>query len=757
MRRRRRWPALTRTWLPIRSATRAQDAAARAKAASDAAAAASDVAAAQAAQADAEAEQADAEKYAGMVQAAADQATRDAQLAAANTAVSAAVTAVSGLSADSTDEEVAAAETAISAAETAVTSGTMLTAAEAAGLNGQIAAAKTSLGTKKTQIADRKDRDAEEDRQRMAVNGAVSAAQTAVAGLSADSTDAEVDAAEAAIATAAAALQMATALPASEVLAFQQSIATARTGLATAKGDVADRKTHDQQLADANDAVDAAEMVVAALNEMSSDADVTAAEDAITAAKAAAKGDMLTADDMASLNGKIGTIETALGTANAKITAYRTHQSQHAAAMKAVNEATAAVAGLTEMSTDAEVTAAKGTIATAEATVTAGTMLTDAEKAALNGMIAIAKVNLSNTETQIAAYRQGEEDKKTKAAQLKAANDAIDAARTAVAGLTEDSDDTAVEAAQALIDAAKKAVTDGAMLTAEETTELNGKIATVDGSFTVVKNQIDLRKQRDIAAYVRDLFRDTSDATEDAEDAGDAAVQAGKDATKYAGMLDVLSVLGNSKTATDNAQMVLDADAAATQAAIDATAAETKATETKTKATALADGTERKTELLNALDRALKKAADEIKRATDIRDNKVSSDGMTLKEAVTAVRGTDAKKPETPTDRGDDVADVIDAALAATSENTDVTGGPKAGVDRVDPVNRTTVVPSTPAANQKSVFEANDSNGMTWAQIVGSTSLVDAQIGFRWHSQKCEGALDHRSQDIRLPLNPGWH
>ncbi|MDE0097326.1 MAG: hypothetical protein OXS40_13325, partial [Gammaproteobacteria bacterium] len=102
------------------------------------------------------------------------------------------------------------------------------------------------------------------------------------------------------------------------------------------------------------------------------------------------------------------------------------------------------------------------------------------------------------------------------------------------------------------------------------------------------------------------LHEEASGATADAEAAGMTAAQAVKDATKYSGMIDVDDVMGDSTKAMMNAQMVLDARAAVTQAVMDAEAAKMRAMDAKTEAEALADGTSGKPEVIVALDAAIK-------------------------------------------------------------------------------------------------------------------------------------------------------
>ena len=198
------------------------------------------------------------------------------------------------------------------------------------------------------------------DEQRNSATNAVSAAEMAVAALTNMSSDDDVMAAQGLIDAASAAVSATTVLPASEVLALQGRISAAQTAHDMAETNIANYRTHKSQLSDANDAVDAARMAVAGLNAMSSDDDVMAAETAIADAKAAVTaGTMLTASDVDGLNGAISTVETSLGTKKSQIADFRTHGNQYTAAMNAVNAATDAVAGLTAMSADGDVTAAE--------------------------------------------------------------------------------------------------------------------------------------------------------------------------------------------------------------------------------------------------------------------------------------------------------------------------------------------------------------------------------------------------------------
>ena len=76
------------------------------------------------------------------------------------------------------------------------------------------------------------------------------------------------------------------------------------------------------------------------------------------------------------------------------------------------------------------------------------------------------------------------------AAERKTAQDAINAARTVVAGLTTASDTDAVAAAQTAINAATTAIVDTTLLPAEEVTELNGQVTVIQGQLDNTEEEI---------------------------------------------------------------------------------------------------------------------------------------------------------------------------------------------------------------------------------------------------------------------------
>ena len=585
------------------------------------------------------------------------------------------------------------------------------------------------------------------EEERMMVADAIEAAKMAVGGLTGMSTDEDVAAAVMAIADANTALSDVLLLSGSDVLEFGGQIAAVQASLGTARMTISNYRTHSAQLMAANNAVDAAEMEVGGLTAMSTDADLQAAQDAIDAAEmAVTAGTMLTADEVAMLNGDIETAKSNLETATTTAMNFRTHAGQLMAANGAVGMATDAVDALTAMSTDDEVAAAKTAIADAETMVAAGTMLTSAEIADLNGKIAIAKVDLGTIELAITGYR-------THRDQLAAANSAVTAAEMAIASLDINSTDAEVTDAENLVAAAKMAVMDGTTLTADEMSELNGKIAAAEVDLGSVKEQVAIRKAGETSQQIVNLHQDASDATKAATDAGMAAAQAVKDAAKYSGMLTVASVKGDSYQAQMNAQMVLDADDAVDQAVMDAEMAKTDAETAKTEAEAIADGTTGKTEVVAALDAAIAAAEVQIAATKAIdtaknADDSVNLDGVALKADVEMVTGTDKDDPNTPTDIGEGVAMAVGGALLPMVPDT-VADGTARRVTHYDDSSGNELPADAPALMERTFYD-NDSSGMTWAMIVGEDNVARELLG-----EDNAAVMVARISGAALDVNPG--
>ena len=256
--------------------------------------------------------------------------------------------------------------------------------------------------------------------QHTTVSAAITAAETAVDGLTDMSTDEDVAAAETAIAAARTALNGASLLSANEVNALDNSLDAIDDNLVMAKADIAEHRRMvaeemtNQRMA-ADNAIETAMTAVGGLSNTSTDADVMAAKDAIQAAKdAVAAATALSMADRDSLTARISMIETTLASTESNIADHRqmvADDNQRMAVSDAIDAAMAAVGDLSETSTDEEVNAAKTLIEAAETALSGATSVLTAEKALeLSGRITTIKGTLATTETAIAAHRQQEAD-----------------------------------------------------------------------------------------------------------------------------------------------------------------------------------------------------------------------------------------------------------------------------------------------------------------------------------------------------------
>ena len=336
-------------------------------------------------------------------------------------------------------EQLAAARDAVAAAQALV--GAAMTPAEIAAAYGALAAAQAQLSAAETipanQIAIlaaeleqlRMDlRDTEMlAAQRGTVGAALIAAQTAVSGLSATSTDEEAAAASALVTAAQTALANASALPPDDAL--RTSIMAVATQLA---GVEMDRTVHSQQgMVDAQLA--AAQELVNGLSVTSTDEEVTAARTAVMAAQAElALATDLPADDPRPAS-VMGVYED-LGDAVTMRTAHMDTQTINGL----IATAQMAVDGLDQItSSGADVETARAAVMAVTDAIAASTALTEAEKAALGGMVSMAVTDLQAVDT----YRA------TASGQLAVAEAALAHAQGLVDALTPTS--TAAQAAEA--------------------------------------------------------------------------------------------------------------------------------------------------------------------------------------------------------------------------------------------------------------------------------------------------------------------
>ena len=272
-------------------------------------------------------------------------------------------------------------------------------------------------------------------------------------------------------------------------------------------------------------------------------------------------------------------------------------------------------------------------------------------------------------------------------------------------------------------------------------TGLVGQLADANATITSLRNQLTM------ANTLSGLRLAASTAMTDATNARKAAEQALKDAQKYAVMLGVLDVGGDSGMAEANAGKVLAAEQAAMQAVIDATAAKTRAQTAKTDATALPDDAPDKAGIIAALDAAIKAADDEIKAAMDIRD------GDALEDAVEMVEGTATKKM-TAADRGKEVAGLINTALTTDAQTpavvADFSTVPTAAVARTDSV----------AGSSKPMAGPSDAQGRTFAQIFASRVMdkriaAGAPSGSASRAVKAVSVAGMTAADVSVTASPG--
>ena len=216
-----------------------------------------------------------------------------------------------------------------------------------------------------------------------------------------------------------------------------------------------------------------------------------------------------------------------------------------------------------------------------------------------------------------------------------------------------------------------------------------------------------------------------------------AAAQAVTDAVKYSGMLDTASVMGDSTKAKMNAQMVLDAKDTADQAVVDANAAKKRVETAKTNADALADGTEGKTEVLQAINIAMKAVEDVVAAVTAITtgmnaDDTNNADGQMLKMAVQAVTGTNMKDLKDADDISSGVAMAVAGALVPTAADAPGVTTPNGAATRVTHYGTATDLsgasPAPPAVSMRTSHAAN-SLGRTWKMIVGEDNIMMERIG----------------------------
>ena len=260
--------------------------------------------------------------------------------------------------------------------------------------------------------------------------------------------------------------------------------------------------------------------------------------------------------------------------------------------------------------------------------------------------------------------------------------------------------------------------------------------ATSAGGLATAANSADYDARiaaSDRSGRIINLYAAASKATMDAEDAGKAAAAAKESATTNSGKLGVIATMGESKTAMENAQAVLDAKTAAGKAVTDAEAAQTAAEAAKTAAMELSDGDD-KTALLATIDDAITEAKAQVTAA------KAVNTGTELKNAVRAVTGTSTTNPTTPADKAKAVATVINTTLM-DSDLTDDTAGIASFVHGSNVTLPTATTAAVVAKTSTLPVSKTSSAGSTWADIVGAANLMDMVISSGTNTTKTVKAV----------------
>ena len=315
---------------------------------------------------------------------AAEQAQMD--LDAAVKAVEAARMAVDGVSADtSTAEEVAAARTKVTEAQAAV-----MKLPEGNDLHASIAGIASDLAGIEMAQANA----ANEQTRAMqfeTVNAALGMAQTAVDGLhQAGSTDAEIASARTLVTAAQDALDAATALTDEQ----RMSLAGMISALGTTLMGIDEYRASDVgQLAVATAAVEAAQMLIDAVDDDSTPAEVGAAHAALQRAKQALAAAQNLSDNLrASLQSQIDMLTSQLGDTNTAAMNLRDAQD-------AINAARAAVDALGDDAASEAAEAANSLVGTARAALA---NLTDEDAARLEGQVAALESEVAGIQSDIA-------------------------------------------------------------------------------------------------------------------------------------------------------------------------------------------------------------------------------------------------------------------------------------------------------------------------------------------------------------------
>ena len=218
-------------------------------------------------------------------------------------------------------------------------------------------------------------------------------------------------------------------------------------------------------------AIAAASAAAAGINDASDDAAVAAADMAVADAMAAISGAThISAAEVTAANAQVAAIQSQLAAAKSSRTMAMTLASQRMAIADALAAATTAVGAVNDDSDDATVSAAEDAIAAATAAIHAAADISLSEAQAENAKVAALQASLDSAKASrqmamdaAAAERQAAmEAEARRTEQVMAINTAIDAARTAVAAVNDESTQDQVDAANAAVANARAKIAEAA-------------------------------------------------------------------------------------------------------------------------------------------------------------------------------------------------------------------------------------------------------------------------------------------------------
>ena len=374
----------------------------------------------------------------------------------------------------STAEDIAAANTTIAALKAALAAATDVSDADKAMYEGQVTAAETAVATAQSAL--------NHAAQTAALSDAVGDLQAI--DLSDLSTQAAIDAAEAAIAALRTALDAATELSDADKAVAMTELATANRTVTAAQGNV-NTASQKMVLSDAVDALGAID-----LDNLMTQAQIDAAEAAIIALDLAlAAATNLTDAEKLDATVDVTVAKRKLAEASnvlaGNVDSQRTALTEAGTALGALD--------LEDLSDQAKIDAADAAVDALEAALDGATHLSDAEKAPYQTQLAAAGEAVETAQT-------GMDRAGRMTAQRKEINDAVAAARTAVAGVDDDSTDTEVSSADSAITALKAAIA-----AAEDLPEGDADVASAQGTLTTLEGQLAAAKtSRETALAAKD-------------------------------------------------------------------------------------------------------------------------------------------------------------------------------------------------------------------------------------------------------------